>query len=189
MNDTQNTNKQNTENSLNNTSVRSDVLTDTDMIDKDSQDNSGTQVQNNNNIQDYNAIKYPNLKPYNPKYNNHLSTKEAQERGRKGGIKSGEVRKARKTMKETLESALMMELSTNKLEELGADISLMNGDNSVLSAIVASAIREAINGDIRSLQTIRDTIGEQPTIKQEITETITKEDKTLMDNLSKALIS
>lgn len=188
MNDTQNTNKQNTENSLNNISARSDVLTDTDISDKDSQDNSGTQVQNNN-ITPIDKPKYniQNLKPYN-KTDRILTKEEAKKRGSKGGIKSGEVRRQKKTMKETLENALKLELSQEKLEELGADTSLMNGEMTVLSAIVASTIREAINGDSKSIQFIRDSIGEQPTIKQEITETITHDDAQMMDNLTKALI-
>lgn len=186
MNNTTNNGEQNknTKNILNNGAVCSDVLTDKPI---ENTKNSDSQVQDNTNTDNARVYNIQNLKMFG-KDKPALTSEEAKRRGRQGGLKSGEIRRQRKTMKETLESALMMELSTNKLEELGADISLMNGDNSVLSAIVASAIREAINGDIRSLQTIRDTIGEQPTIKQEITETITKEDKTLMDNLSRALI-
>ena len=123
-----------------------------------------------------------NLKPI-------TSVSQAREMGRKGGLKSGETRRKKKTMRETLQSALMMELSNKKLQELGADVSLMNGDNSVLSAIVASAIREAINGDIRSLQTIRDTIGESPITKTaDVTEIITADDMALIDDMKKHLI-
>ena len=134
-----------------------------------------------------NAVKYPNLKPFNPKYSNALSTKEAQERGRLGGIKSGEVRRQKKTMRETLENALKIELSKEKLEELGADIGLMNGETSVLSAIIASTIREAIGGDTKAIQFVRDSIGEQP--KTEVVqEVITKDDMALMESLRNSLI-
>jgi hypothetical protein len=118
------------------------------------------------------------------------TSEEARERGRKGGIKSGEVRKAKKTMRETLENALRIELSPAKLAELGAETSLMNGETSVLSAIIASTIREAINGDTKAIQFVRDSIGEQPVNKSEVTqEIVTKEDTDLMDNLRKSLIS
>lgn len=115
------------------------------------------------------------------------STDEARKRGRNGGIKSGEVRRQKKTMRETLENALKIELSAEKLEELGAETGLMNGDMSVLSAIIASTIREAIGGDTKAIQFVRDSIGEQP--KQEIVqEVITKEDTELMDSLRNSLL-
>ena len=91
-------------------------------------------------------------------------------------------------MRETLENALKIELSPEKLEELGADISLMNGETSVLSAIIASTIREAINGDTKAIQFVRDSIGEQPVAKTEnVTEVITKDDTEMIANLTKAL--
>ena len=129
-----------------------------------------------------------NLKPFNPNYSNRLTTEEAQKRGRNGGIKSGETRRQKKTMRETLQDALQIELSSDKLQELGADISLLNGQNTVLSAIIASTIREAINGDTKAIQFVRDSIGEQP--KQEIVqEVITKEDIELIDDLKNLLSS
>ena len=111
----------------------------------------------------------------------------ARKRGRNGGIKSGEVRRQKKTMRETLENALKIELSKEKLEELGADIGLMNGETSVLSAIIASTIREAIGGDTKAIQFVRDSIGEQP--KTEVVqEVITKDDMALMESLRNSLI-
>lgn len=113
-----------------------------------------------------------NLKPVRTK-------EEARQRGRAGGLKSGEVRRNKKTMRETLQNALNLELDAKKLEELGADMELMNGERSVLSAIVASTIREAINGDPRAIQFVRDSIGEAP--KQEISqEIITRDDIELL---------
>lgn len=115
------------------------------------------------------------------------TTEEARKRGRNGGIKSGEVRRQKKTMRETLENALKIELSKEKLEELGADIGLMNGETSVLSAIIASTIREAIGGDTKAIQFVRDSIGEQP--KTEVVqEVITKDDMALMESLRNSLI-
>ena len=128
-----------------------------------------------------------NLKPYN-KTDRVLSSEEAKRRGSKGGIKSGEVRKARKTMRESLLDLLSQELTPEKLEEMGVDTSTLNGDYTLQSAVLAAMVREAVNGSERAAVLIRDTIGEQPTIRQEITETITREDTQMMDNLTKALI-
>ena len=156
-------------------------------------------VENTNNISDNHissngntknrVYNIQNLKPYN-KTDRILSEEEAKKRGRNGGIKSGEARRQKKTMRETLENALKIELSTEKLEELGADISLMSGDNSVLSAIIASTIREAINGDTKAIQFVRDSIGEKPVDElHAVNETITKEDTDMMKDLRDSLIS
>jgi len=172
-------NKQNT-NELN-------IIPAVDPSDQETITNKG-QEKEYTNPSIYNSSK-PKTKRGNIQNLRPVQTKEqARERGRAGGLKSGEIRRQKKTMRETLENALKMELSERKLKELGADTELMNGEHSILSAIVASAIREAINGDIRSLQMIRDTIGEQPTIKTENkTELITPEDLQTIDNLRKYL--
>lgn len=131
-----------------------------------------------------------NLKPYNPKYNNHLTTEEAQKRGRNGGIKSGEVRRNRKTMREALIDMLSMPLSPEKLEEMGVDTSTLDGNYTMQSAVLSAMLREAVNGSEKAMQLIRDTIGEMPVNRQEITqEIITETDKALMDDLKKTLIS
>ena len=79
--------------------------------------------------------------------NSMRSPKEVRENGKKGGIKSGEVRKARKTLKETL---LMM------LEEGNTQ------DN-----ITLALLDKALKGDTKAYEVIRDTVGEKPTDKIE----------------------
>lgn len=81
-----------------------------------------------------------NLKPVKTK-------KEARERGRAGGIKSGEVRKARKTFKEEL----LLLLSQGKTQE----------------KLSLALIEKAMNGDTKAFEVIRDSIGEKPTDKVE----------------------
>ena len=126
----------------------------------------------------------------NAKYKNLdiLSADEARKRGRAGGLKSGEVRKARKTMRETILEMISREVDPDKLQEMGVDIESLGGDFTYQAAIIAAMLREAVNGDTKAMALLRDTMGEQPTIRQEITETITREDAQLMDNLTKALI-
>lgn len=79
--------------------------------------------------------------------NSKRSPSELREMTRKGGIKSGEVRRARKTLKETL---LMM------LEEGNTQ------DN-----ITLALLQKALNGDTKAYEVIRDTVGEKPTDKIE----------------------
>lgn len=81
------------------------------------------------------------------------TSEEAREIGRKGGQRSGEVRKAKKTMKQMLDYLLEKEIKTNK------------GDMSTLEAIMVSMIAKASKGDVRATEFIRDTIGQKPNEK------------------------
>lgn len=76
-----------------------------------------------------------NLKPVRTK-------KEARERGRKGGLKSGEIRAQRKTLKEEL---LLL------LSEGGAQ-----------KKISTALIEQAEKGNTKAYEIIRDTIEEKP---------------------------
>lgn len=72
---------------------------------------------------------------------------EAKKRGRAGGIKSGEARRKRKTLKEEL----LLLLSQGKTQE----------------KMSLALIEKAMNGDTKAFEVIRDSIGEKPTDKIE----------------------
>lgn len=91
-----------------------------------------------------------NLKPMNKR-----TKSEQREIAQKAGIKSGEKRRERKKFKELLEIALQL-----PNEETGEQNDF---------AIVAALVKKAANGDTKAFEVIRDTIGEKPTDKQEIT--------------------
>lgn len=76
-----------------------------------------------------------NLKPVRSK-------EEAREKGRKGGIASGKARRERKTLKEEL-LALLEAGDTQK------NISL-------------AMIQQALDGNTKAFEVIRDTVGEKP---------------------------
>ena len=97
-----------------------------------------------------------NLKPYKA---GELSSEEAKKRGSKGGIKSGEVRRAKKTMKEMLDYLLEKEIENSRTGE----------KVTYREAILTSAIKKAIKGDIKASQFVRDTAGEAPVTKTEVT--------------------
>nr|DAT18315.1 MAG TPA: hypothetical protein [Caudoviricetes sp.] len=80
-----------------------------------------------------------NLKPIQ-------STEEAREKGKKGGKKSGEVRRARKTLKE--------------------ELLVLLSDNDSQKKISIALLKKAIKGNIKAFEVIRDTIGEKPVDKQ-----------------------
>lgn len=91
-----------------------------------------------------------NLKPIRTK-------DEAREKGKNGGKKSGIKRRELKTMKSMLDYLL------SKGVENHAGENITN-----LEALMIVTLNKALDGDIKAVQFIRDTIGEMPTIKQDI---------------------
>lgn len=79
-----------------------------------------------------------------------LSPSEAREQGRRGGVRSGEVRRERKQMREYLEVALLMDTDFRGESMTNAE------------AVTAALIHRARRGDVRAYTTIRDTLGEKP---------------------------
>jgi len=79
-----------------------------------------------------------NLRPVKTK-------KEARERGRAGGIKSGEAKREKKLFKEAIE------------KKLGKS----------LDSMIEAMIKQAQTGNVQAITFLRDTIGEKPTDKVE----------------------
>ena len=73
------------------------------------------------------------------------SKEEARERGRKGGLASGEARRKRKTLKE--------------------ELLLMLAEGETQQSVTLALIEKAMSGDTKAFEVIRDTIGEKPVDK------------------------
>ena len=84
---------------------------------------------------------------------------EARENGRKGGIKSVEVRRARKTLREEL-----IDLLAENITDKNGRVMQTN------KAISASIIKQALSGNTKAFELIRDTIGEKPIDKVMVAE-------------------
>ena len=94
-----------------------------------------------------------------------MTTKELQEAGRKGGIKSGETKRNKKAMTETLELLLSMPLKNRKLIEPEQIKSFadLNGKNiDIQTAILIAQIQKALKGSVASAEFLRDTAGQRP---------------------------
>lgn len=81
---------------------------------------------------------------------------EARERGKSGGLASGEARRARKTLRADLEALLSMPVKDGDGNDTG---------ETVQHAIAVALITKALRGDTRAFEIIRDTIGEKPAEK------------------------
>jgi len=86
-----------------------------------------------------------NLKP--------LSTEKAREIGKKGGKASVKARRRKKQLKELLEIAL------SQPHEDGEDN---------YTAITAALVQEALSGNTKAFEIIRDTLGQKPTEQQQM---------------------
>lgn len=80
--------------------------------------------------------------------NSERSPEEVRENGRKGGIKSGETRRKRKTLREELLALL--------------------GTEQYQSKISLALLKQATKGNTKAFEVIRDTIGEKPNDKLEL---------------------
>lgn len=96
-----------------------------------------------------------NLIPYSERSEN-----EARENGRKGGIASGESRRKRKLLKDSMNALLELPVSSTKeynaLIKMGIDIEDI--DNSQL--IVLALFNRAKSGDVAAIKELRNLIGE-----------------------------
>ena len=98
------------------------------------------------------------------------TTEEARERGRKGGINSGKRKKEKRKLKEIAEMLLDMKAPDNVLEkfqELYPDLDVEGMTNRL--AIMQRLILNALAGDNKAFELLRDQIGEKP--KDEVVNT------------------
>ena len=108
-----------------------------------------------------NGVVLPDGKPFEP-------GEEARERGRKGGKRSGEVRRYRKTLREDLEELLSVKVTDS------------DGRKRTRQEVIALAlILRAMRGDVRAFEVIRDTIGERPVDQHEVS--VTEPDFSMLD--------
>ncbi len=91
-----------------------------------------------------------NLIPFNER-----SKEEARELGKKGGIASGKTRKEKKLLKDEL--AIIMEN--------------VNKDGKTYQELISTAlVKEALKGNTKAYEIIRDTMGQKPIEVQQVIE-------------------
>ena len=103
------------------------------------------------------------------------SKEEVREIARRGGIKSGETRRRKKTMKENLELLLTMSVGKGKKADIenGENIKDYAKENvTVEQAMLIAQIQKALKGDTQAFEMIRDLIGEKPVDKKEVSASV-----------------
>lgn len=108
------------------------------------------------------------------------SAEKARALGSIGGKKSGEAKRRRKAMKEAFEVLLSMPQSGVRAEDLeGLDFKSVEKLKtlSMNDKIAAAVVKKAAKGDVQAAAFIRDTIGEKPVEKLEVSGDIAKASK------------
>jgi hypothetical protein len=98
----------------------------------------------------------------------HRTEEELREMTRKGGIKSGESRRRKKTMREALEFLMYKAELSEALKQRMKDEGIKDEDMNHQMAITRSLIAKAEAGDVQAYNAICAMIGEKPAEKVEM---------------------
>lgn len=99
-----------------------------------------------------------------------MTPEQRRENGRKGGIASGEAKRAKKAMKERLEVLLELSMKAGKSTDIESikNFAAIKGKNiTVQDAMLIAQIQKALKGDTNAAVFVRDTAGQNPTQKVE----------------------
>ncbi len=102
--------------------------------------------------------------------NRGLTTEEAQRIGSLGGKKSGEVRRRRKTYREIAELILSMPITDENTREYLLSQGYKEEDLNNDFIEMFSMHQQVLNGNVKAFEALRDTVGERPSDKLEISE-------------------
>ncbi len=95
-----------------------------------------------------------NLIPFNKR-----TESERRKIAKQGGKKSGEVRREKKTMRETIEMLLSLPINEDKcadIEEAKLIIEMSGKNITVVEGIILAQIKKALKGDTTALQRLHD---------------------------------
>ena len=94
-----------------------------------------------------------------------MTPEQRRENGRKGGIASGEAKRKKRAMRETLDVLLAMPMKSGKFSDIESikNFAALKGKNiNVQEAMVISMLQRAMKGDVKAAEWIRDTAGQKP---------------------------
>ena len=100
----------------------------------------------------------------------NMTPEQRREYGRKGGLASVEARRKKKAMRDRLELLLDMTMKSGReanLETIKSYADLKGKNITVQDAMMIAQIQKALKGDTYAAAFIRDTAGENPSVKVE----------------------
>lgn len=100
--------------------------------------------------------------------NSERSPSEVRKNGAKGGKKSGQVRREKKKFNELFDNYLNKEITNEKIKQQMLQFGFTDKECTNKNAIVFAQYKEALKGSTQAFIAVRDTIGEKPIDKAEI---------------------
>lgn len=97
-----------------------------------------------------------NLKPFT----SDQSREEAAKNGRKGGIASGEARRRKKSMRQSLEEILSMQIVDQKLVKQMELMGFSKDDITYQTAVNVARVQQAMAGSIKAMDSIDELVDE-----------------------------
>ena len=91
---------------------------------------------------------------------NERTKEEQREIARKGGIASGKARRKKKLLRQILDEIGESRLNTNEAKDIAKALSINKRDVTYDVAVMFKAVNEAMNGNIKAMEFIRDTRGQ-----------------------------
>lgn len=93
-----------------------------------------------------------------------LTTDKAREIGKLGGKASGKAKRERKAMREQLEYLMTLKLNKNqdKLKSQLKKLGISTTEANMQMAINVALFQQALKGNVKAYEIIRDTLGEKP---------------------------
>lgn len=107
-----------------------------------------------------------NLTPFT----SEQSREEAVKNGAKGGRASGESKRRKKTLREQMEMLLSLPVQDEQTRDFIESLGIQPDEVNNALAITLSMYQEALKGNTKAFELIRDTIGEKPTDRLQIEE-------------------
>ena len=91
--------------------------------------------------------------------------KLSQEEAKKGGIASGEARRKKRDLRNALE--MLLESQVNVVDKQSGEVIQMTGTQ----AVTRKLFEQAMKGNVKAFKTIRETVGQDPVQKIEVSQT------------------
>ncbi|WP_138268347.1 KGG domain-containing protein [Anaerofustis stercorihominis] len=91
---------------------------------------------------------------------NERTKEEQREIARKGGIASGKARRKKKLLRQILDEIGESRLNTNEAKDIAKALSINKRDVTYDVAIMFKGVSEALGGNIKAMEFIRDTRGQ-----------------------------
>ena len=105
-------------------------------------------------------------------FTSEQSREEAVKNGRKGGIRSGEVRRQNADMKKRLKEIVNMALRDGDIDEITTLADAKNANLSISDALLVKLVAMALGGNIKAMNTLMGMLSNDPTEAQDAQQSV-----------------